>query len=377
MEALGQITGGIAHDFNNLLTPIVGGLGLLARKAELDPAARRLLESALSAGRRAAKLTGQLLAFSAAEDGDRAGRPRRPVRRDPAAARAGRAGVHIDMDDGGRGALRLHRRQPARAGLLNLVLNARDAMAGGTVSIAARPEPVRRGHGRMVTLEVRDTGEGMPRNVLRRAAEPFFTTKDAGSGTGPGLAQVYGIVRQSGGLCRSKANRASAPSSPSRPGCEPPAAVAAPEPESVAVLDTQDGQRILLCDDDDPVRTFVARVLDDAGFVVESVSDGRSAVQAVRTTPVSLLVVDFAMHGMNGADVAAARAFRPDLPVLMITGYADTDTVAEQAPGVPAAQAVRALLTAVRGYRPQSRTDRRKIGPPCHSIVPEHTLPTC
>ena len=113
------------------------------------------------------------------------------------------------------------------------------------------------------------------------------------------------------------------------------------------------------------VRTFVARVLDDAGYVVESVSDGRSAVQLVRGAPVSLLLVDFAMHGMNGADVtAAARAFRPDLPVLMITGYADTEAVAEQAPGIPvlrqparpsAAPAVRDSLARIersKGVRP-------------------------
>jgi CheY-like chemotaxis protein len=185
-------------------------------------------------------------------------------------------------------------------------------------------------------LEVRDTGAGMPRNVLRRATEPFFTTKRAGSGTGLGLAQVYGIVRQSGGtLAIDSAPGKGTVVTLSLPACElpaaPAAAVAEPGVEAAAA-----GQRILLCDDDDSVRTFVARVLDDAGYVVESVSDGRSAVQLIRSAPMSLLLVDFAMHGMNGADVtAAARAFRPDLPVLMITGYADTDAVAEQAPGIP------------------------------------------
>jgi len=356
MEALGQITGGIAHDFNNLLTPIVGGLGLLARKAELDPAARRLLESALSAGRRAAKLTGQLLAFSRRQKMEIA-----PVdlaglfaEIRPLLEQSAGPAVQIDMDVAEEARCVSTDANQLELALLNLVLNARDAMpGGGAVSIAARPEPVRRGHVRMMTLEVRDTGEGMPRSVLRRATEPFFTTKDAGSGTGLGLAQVYGIVRQSGGTL-------SIESEPglgtvvtiSLPGCELPAEVAAPESESAPLLDTRDGQRILLCDDEDSVRTFVARVLDDAGFVVESVSDGRSAVQAVRTTPVSLLVVDFAMHGMNGADVvAAARAFRPDLPVLMITGYADTDAVAEQAPGVPLLRKpfeAEALMDAVR-----------------------------
>ena len=339
MEALGQITGGIAHDFNNLLTPIVGGLGMVARRAELDDGSRRMLESALSAGRRAAKLTGQLLAFSR--------RQKMEIKPVDLVALFAEIRALLEQSAGASVDIRIDITEAARSvatdanqlelALLNLVLNARDAMPdGGTVTIASHPEPARRGQAAMVRIEIRDTGHGMPRHVLRRATEPFFTTKDPGSGTGLGLAQVYGIVRQSGGALSID----SQPGDGTRvtlllPASElpmPPAIEKAAPVSLVAV----NGHRILLCDDDDEVRTFVARVLDDAGYVVESVSDGRGAVQLVRNAPVSLLVVDFAMHGMNGADVAAAvRAFRPGLPVLMITGYADTDAVAELAPGIP------------------------------------------
>ena len=338
MEALGQITGGIAHDFNNLLTPIVGGLGMVARRAELDEGSRRLLESALSAGRRAAKLTGQLLAFSRRQKMEIKPVDLVALFAEIRALLEQSAGagivIGIDIAEGAR-CVATDANQLELA-LLNLVLNARDAMPdGGTITISSNPEPARR-QPAMVRIEIRDTGHGMPRHVLRRATEPFFTTKDPGSGTGLGLAQVYGIARQSGGALSID----SEPGDGTKvtlllPACElsvPPAIEkAAPDP-----LVAANGHRILLCDDDDAVRTFVARVLDDAGYVVESVADGRGAVHLARNAPASLLVVDFAKNGMNGADVAAAvRAFRPGLPVLMITGYADTDAVAELAPGIP------------------------------------------
>jgi signal transduction histidine kinase/CheY-like chemotaxis protein len=339
MEALGQITGGIAHDFNNLLTPIVGGLGILARNAELDIRTRRLVESALSAGRRAAKLTGQLLAFSRrqkmeirAVDLRRLFDEIRPLLEQSAGAQTT---VEIEIGED-VGCVSTDANQLELA-LLNLVLNSRDAMPdGGMVDLSVRLEPAQRGQREMVRIDVRDTGVGMSRSVLRRAIEPFFTTKAAGSGTGLGLAQVYGIVRQSGGTLTIDSEPGNGTTVALRlPACEsPPAPV--DDADAGASEEVEPGHRILLCDDDDAVRTFVARVLDDAGYFVESVSDGRSAVQLVRNSVVSLLLVDFAMQGMNGADVTAAvRAFRPNLPVLMITGYADTDAVASQAPGIP------------------------------------------
>ena len=356
MEALGRITGGIAHDFNNLLTPIVGGLGLLARKADLDPGARRLLESALSAGRRAAKLTGQLLAFSRRQKMEI-----KPVDLHalfaeirPLLEQSAGASVLLQLDVAEDVSCVSTDANQLELALLNLVLNARDAMpGGGIVGITVRCRSARRSQPEMAAIEVRDTGVGMPRHILKRATEPFFTTKGSGSGTGLGLAQVYGIVQQSSGTLDIHSEPGvGTVVTIGLPTCELPVPVTPPDADRTAAGDGPIGHRILLCDDDDSVRTFVARALDEAGYVVESVSDGRTAVQLSRNTPIGLLVVDFAMQGMNGADViAAVRAFRPDLPVLMITGYADTDAVAGRAPGIPVLRKpfeAEALLAAVR-----------------------------
>ena len=355
MEALGQITGGIAHDFNNLLTPIVGGLGIVARRSELDPGARRLVESALSASRRAAKLTGQLLAFSRRQKMEIA-----PVDLVDLFAEVGPL---LEQSAGAAIEIRTEIAEDARCvasdgnqlelAMLNLLLNARDAMPqGGVVSIAARRREGGRGQPAMIDLEVSDGGVGMPRHVLRRATEPFFTTKGSGSGTGLGLAQVYGVVSQSGGTMTIR----SAPGEGtvvtlSLPACELPAGPVPTLREENGPVPPPSAAAVLVCDDDDAVRGFVAGVLEDAGYTVEAVPDGVGAVAAVRNGPIDLLVVDFAMHGMNGADVAATvRAFRPELPVLMITGYADTETVASLTPGIPMLRKpfeAAALLTAV------------------------------
>jgi signal transduction histidine kinase/ActR/RegA family two-component response regulator len=340
MEALGQITGGIAHDFNNLLTPIVGGLGIVARQNELDPGARRLIESALSASRRAAKLTGQLLAFSrrqkmqiAAVDLVGLFAEIRPLLEQSAGP-----AIKIRMDVAEDARCAATDANQLELALLNLLLNARDAMPnGGMVNISARRREGRRAQAAVIDIEVRDDGEGMAAHVLRRATEPFFTTKGSGSGTGLGLAQVYGIVSQSGGTMAINSDPGDGTVvTLSLPACELPVGPVLAEAEEAAVGTEAATATILVCDDDDAVRGFVAGVLEDAGFAVEAVADGVGAVKAVRNGAADLLVVDFAMHGMNGADVAATvRAFRPDLPVLMITGYADTETVASLAPGIP------------------------------------------
>jgi signal transduction histidine kinase len=359
MEALGQITGGIAHDFNNLLTPIIGGLEVIARKDALEGGPRRLLDSALSSARRAAKLTGQLLAFSR----------RQKMEIGPVDLSRLLAGLKPLLDQSAGAALTVTIAAPAELpwvrsdanqlelALLNLVLNARDAMPdGGVVTLAARLEPERRGGRPMVALEVRDSGVGMPADVSRRAAEPFFTTKTAGTGTGLGLAQVYGTVEQSGGSLRidSEQGRGTAVTL-LLPVCEP-GAVAVEEAQPVlerAADGARDNERIILCDDDDLVRSFVTRVLDEAGYIVESVSDGRTAVELVRNAGADLLVVDFAMPGMNGVEVMReARKARPALPVLIITGYADSEAVGEAGAGVPVLRKpfeAGALLAMVRG----------------------------
>jgi signal transduction histidine kinase/ActR/RegA family two-component response regulator len=339
MEALGQITGGIAHDFNNLLTPIIGGLEVVARKAQLEGVSQRLLEGALSSARRAAKLTGQLLAFSRRQKMEigPVDLPRLLEELQPLLAQSVGAGIRIHADVGPDvHGVRSDANQLELA-LLNLALNARDAMPqGGILTISARAEAARPGAPAMVAIEVRDSGHGMPSEVLRRATEPFFTTKSSGSGTGLGLSQVYGTAHQSGGSIDIASELGAGTVVTMRlPACDLPC-LSPREPDAGDLDETGHNRRVILCDDDDLVRSFAARVLDAAGYVVEAVSDGRAAVELARNAEADLLIVDFAMPGMNGAEVAReVRAIRPQLPTLMITGYADTEAVAELASDVP------------------------------------------
>jgi CheY-like chemotaxis protein len=236
--------------------------------------------------------------------------------------------------------------------LLNLVVNARDALPDrGTIRIAATRRAGVEGDGE-VDLVVADTGIGMPSEVLRRAAEPFFTTKPPGSGTGLGLAQVHGIVEQSGGSLAidSEVGRGTIvtivlPGCALPPGDEPPRFAA-------SGVETSPNLRALVCDDDDAVRSFVARTLEDGGFAVEAVADGRTAVEAVRNSGHDVLVVDFAMPGMNGAEVARqAQELRPPPALLIITGYAETElleTIGTDIPILRKPFEADALLEAVR-----------------------------
>ena len=371
MEALGQITGGIAHDFNNLLTPIIGGLEVISRKGELEGPLRRLLDGALSSARRGAKLTGQLLAFSRRQKMEirPVDLPRLIEGLKPLLDQSTGPAVDVTVDVGdGVGWVRSDANQLELA-LLNLALNGRDAMPdGGSLAISARLEPGRRGAAPTAAIEVRDTGQGMPAEVLNRATEPFFTTK-GGSGTGLGLAQVYGTIHQSGGTLSIDSRPGEGTAVTLRlPVCEAPPAPAAEDRASAdaegAAAEVQ--MRVILCDDDHLVRSFAARVLDEAGFVVESVSDGRSAVELIRNAGTDLLIVDYAMPGMNGVEVMrAVRRFRTDLPVLMITGYSDTEAVAALDAPIPVLRKpfdASSLLRAVRTALAADRTASRAVG---------------
>lgn len=339
LEALGQLTGGIAHDFNNLLTPILGGLDLLARKDSLDDRSRRIAEGALTSARKAAKLTAQLLAFSRRQRLEM-----RPVdlkalmtEVEPLLRQSVGAEVMIEIDVDEEARCVLSDSNQLELALLNLVVNARDAMpGGGSIRIAAVPWPGAADEGAKVRLTVSDTGEGMSSETVRRATEPFFTTKPAGSGTGLGLAQVYGIVHQSGGAItiESEVGKGTIVTI-ELPGCVlPPKSAADSADPSVAGRSAD--FRVLVCDDDDSVRGFVARTLEEAGYAVEAVADGRTAIEAIRNGGHDMLVVDFAMHGLNGAEVARqVLGFEPAPAVLMITGYADTELLEKMGEDVP------------------------------------------
>lgn len=338
MEAVGQLTGGVAHDFNNLLTVILGSLALLERRVACDERARSLLETARKAVGRGAQLCQSLLAFSR----------RQPLRLEPVDANAllqesatliRRAlGETVRLELGFEPGLPACRADAAQlqAAVLNLVINARDAMPqGGTLSVRTAKATLGAADlagnedavpGGFVALSVRDTGHGMPPEVLARAFEPFFTTKEVGKGTGLGLSQVYGFVRQLSGhvsidsapghgttvtLYLPVAERAAAPS----------AEAATPPAEVVTVA----AATVLLVEDEAPVLEATAEVLREAGWRVLTARDAREALQVVEGgEAVDVLFTDVVMPGgMTGIDLArAARRLRPGLGVLLTSGYA-------------------------------------------------------
>jgi PAS domain S-box-containing protein len=332
MEIIGQLTGGVAHDFNNLLTPIVGALDLLRRRYDADERAQRLIVGALRAAERSGTLVQRLLAFSRRQHlQPRAVDVRRLVAgmADLMARSLGpRIEVVLDLADDLAPA-QVDPNQLELA-LLNLAVNARDAMAdGGRLSITARTRGAGQGSplkpGAYVCLAVSDTGAGMDPDTLRRATEPFFTTKGAGRGTGLGLSAVQGLAEQSGGAFTLQ----------SRPGhgttatlwlpVSAEALAENPADDDGAVLAARaNATPVLLVDDEELVRTGTADMLTEAGYQVTEASSGYQALDLLKGgLEAEVLVTDYAMPGMTGTDLAReARAMRPDLRVLLITGYA-------------------------------------------------------
>jgi signal transduction histidine kinase len=331
MEALGQLTGGFAHDFNNLLAAILGNLYLLKRSA-LDVRQARLVANAESAGERGAKLTGQLLTFSrrqrlAPEPLDLNVEVERVV--DLLPSNLGE-GVRLIVSFANPPVTALADRTQLELAILNLAINARDAMpAGGALTIAVGVAEVEtQAHeteptpGRYAVIAVSDTGEGMERHVQERAFEPFFTTKAPGRGSGLGLPQVLGMARQlGGGVTIDSAPGAGATVRLLLPLTEAPAArtASAPKPPPLSAL----GLKVLVVDDDPAVRTATAEMLAALGCEAIEASDGESGIAAL-VADLDLVVADYAMPGMNGAELAQRIAtLAPRLPVLIITGYAD------------------------------------------------------
>ncbi|WP_265587683.1 PAS domain S-box protein [Sphingomicrobium arenosum] len=340
MEALGQLTGGIAHDFNNLLTVVLGGLDLIAKRVE-DEKLKRYADNALAAAQRGARLTGQLLTFSRVQKLEvrpiELGAILKEVGPLIANAMGGRYEVEWDVEDD---ALRiLADPTQLEVALLNLAINARDAMSkGGKLTLAAHAVDFAGDGeveaGRYLELSVADTGSGMAPRTLQKAFEPFFTTKDVGKGTGLGLSMVYGMVRQSGGTARIESKLGEGTTirlyfrlAGEEAGEGPSDTVARGCAQSVA------GRRVLVIDDDGDVRGFIAQTLDDMGALVRSASDGKTGLAAYRAERPDLVVVDYAMPGLSGADVAAAILKEaPDQPILFISGYSETEAIKRHAP---------------------------------------------
>ncbi len=342
MEAVGQLTGGLAHDFNNMLTGITGSLELLQTRLDqgrTSEIGRYVATAALSAGR-AAALTHRLLAFSR----------RQTLSPKPTDAGALIAGM-AELFGGTVGpSVRVHASQDAaltpvmcdphqlESALLNLVINARDAMPdGGTINVHAADAPADDpylGHADQPDaaeygmLSVTDTGMGMTPEVVARVFDPFFTTKPIGEGTGLGLSMVYGFVKQSAGHVRI----ASQPGRGTTVRLYLPrsqaAAAAARAPGSAAPMPrARAGETVLVVDDEPAIRMLVCEVLDELGYAAAEAGDAREGLAVLRSDrPIDLLITDVGLpNGMNGRQLAdAARRERPELRVLFITGYAES-----------------------------------------------------
>ena len=333
VEAIGQLTGGIAHDFNNLLTVIAGNLELIARRAG-EERIQMYADNASQAAARAAKLTKQLLAFSRTQQ-----LTLQPVSinalvegmKDLLARTIGptvQKELHLSPDS----SWVMADANQLELAILNLSINARDAMPDGGVlrietSTSDDPpgELPRASYGRVT---VTDTGSGIPPKLLSRVFDPFFTTKPLGKGTGLGLSQVIGIAKQSGGTATVDSTEGVGTSVCIWLPITAASAKAGGDETDVAAPGRAEG-RVLVIDDDDSVRRFMVDSLEMLGYTVRAASSGEEGLERLAEEPPDLLIVDFALGGIDGGEVAArAVALIPGLPVIIATGYAEVDDVA-------------------------------------------------
>ena len=345
MEAIGRLTGGIAHDFNNLLHVINMNLELVSMYAK-EEKVKPVVERAKSAARRGAKLTGQLLSFAR----NQSLLPRLTRvndllvgMKDLLEISAG-PGVAVELELCDTATAVVVDVSQLEMAVLNLAVNSRDAMpTGGTLKIStcarhhdaggdSELEP-----GDYVVLSVTDTGGGIPAQLLTKVFDPFFTTKPVGSGTGLGLSQVYGFAQQSGGLAfvRSKMGSGTTVEMhfPAAPADAPVSEEAA---EPAVHRKAAHAHTILVVEDDPDVRRVIVECLGLIGYSVSEAPNGTQGLAAMAESRPDLLVVDYAMPDMTGAEVISkAREMWRDLPVILATGYADMAAV-ERLAGKPA-----------------------------------------
>jgi PAS domain S-box-containing protein len=335
MEAVGQFTGGAAHDFNNLLMAIMGSLEILRKRLPNDPRMLALLDNAMLGAKRGSSLTQRMLAFA-----------RRQELKHEAVDLAGLVNNMMELLERSLGPtvnidthfpresvrVRTDANQLETA-LLNLAINARDAMsAGGNLTISVQAHTIGATHptnlpaGPYACLSVTDTGHGMDEATLARATEPFFTTKGIGKGTGLGLSMVDGLTGQSGGkvMVQSQLGRGTT----IELWLPIAADVEAVEGQTTQVAETRSAKRqlcVLAVDDDSLVLANVSAMLEDLGHRVIAVGSGAKAIEVIEATPeIDLLITDQAMPVMTGIQlIDAIRARRPRLPVILATGYAE------------------------------------------------------
>ncbi len=363
MDSLGQLTGGIAHDFNNLLTTIISGLDMIemaASSGKWDKASR-YVDIATASAHRAAALTQRMLAFARKQPLDP--QPFDVVARarslEDMLRRSIGENIELELELGQEPLVAVADSNQFENVMLNLVINARDALAGqGLIRLRAGRVHIERDHelspGSYVSVKVIDNGSGIPLELRSKVFEPFFTTKPQGEGTGLGLSMTYGFARQSGGSARI----ASEPGEGTEvelllPEGQQPAA----EPQADPIqIQRGHAERILLVDDTDSVRMMVREMLVESGYqVVEAINAQQALLELHSTREVHLLLSDVGLPGMSGRELAdAARVLRPTLPVLFITGYTESAAVRDEFLGegmslLPKPFSVNELLRSVRG----------------------------
>jgi signal transduction histidine kinase/DNA-binding response OmpR family regulator len=349
LDAIGKLTGGLAHDFNNLLAAVLSGLGLLERHGTFNEQAKQVLDLTRRSAKQGAELVNRMLAFSRRQNL----RPE-PVRLAAlgdtmnglvAPVLGGLVRFDWQVDDAVWPA-HVDASQLELA-LMNLIFNARDAMpSGGTITVDAQNRTIRKASedipaGDYVVITVKDTGSGIPADILAKVVEPFFTTKPIGKGTGLGLSTVYGFIKQSGGTLRieSVVDRGTAMRLWLPRSTERPANIR--EDSNVDQILSDAGKKrpsILLIDDSSVLRELTAQSLRQHGFAITCAGGGAEALAIIERTPYEfdVIVTDFAMPLVSGVDVIRfARNLRSDWPAVIITGYADADAIAGRPPDVP------------------------------------------
>jgi PAS domain S-box-containing protein len=338
LDAIGQLTGGVAHDFNNLLMAILGSLELVRKRLPYDPRITPLIDNAILGAERGAALTQRMLAFARKQELSVRAVDLESLVRGMRGLLDHSLGPHISLDVAIPPGLPALVTDPVQleAAILNLVVNARDAMPDGghivisadkaTVEAEAPRAPPHLASGAYVRLAVSDTGHGMDEETLTRATEPFYTTKGVGKGTGLGLSMVHGLAAQCGGRMQIR----SAPGEGATVELWLPQATgAAQAPEPQAMTPTAPGRplTVLAVDDDGLVLMNTQAMLEELGHQVLIAYSGREALEILSRHPVDLVITDYAMPKMSGAQLAeAVQAERPGVPVILATGYAELPT---------------------------------------------------
>ena len=375
LETLGQLTGGVAHDFNNLLTPIVGALDMLRRQHESDERSSRLISGAMQAAERAATLVQRLLSFARRQHLEARTVDVKTLVEGMHDLMQRTIGPHIAVRVETAANLPAARVDPAQLELavLNLAVNARDAMGGGgRIHLALDQLGVNDADeglkpGRYIRLSVTDTGNGMDEATLARAIEPFFTTKGQGEGTGLGLSMVHGLAAQSGGALKIRSTVGK--------GTTAELLLPAADDEAEDLVGTDNSlpsqprrASILLVDDEDLVRLATAEMLREMGHSVHEANTGSAALKQISSgEEFDLLITDYLMPGMRGSElIEGVHRHRPGLPVLLLTGYANL--AKGEAAGLPRlakpfreADLARSVAALLAEERPRSRPRLRSV----------------